>query len=101
MKRYTMYAMMQKIVLRQLGGEYVEYKDVKALEADVKELSSALKEILDIIDNASGGGIVGYHLNGNVLRWDDMEYEINKAHQALKKAKSYIRQTSEVKNEKV
>jgi FtsZ-binding cell division protein ZapB len=47
----------------------------------VKELGGCLKSIIDYENDSNG--IEGYHLNGNILTWDEME-EITIAKQLLK-----------------
>ena len=53
------------------------------LIAAAPELLNALISVLNIMNDSEG--VAGYHLNGDIAKWDEFE-EIKQAEQAIKKA---------------
>ena len=53
------------------------------LIAAAPELLNALIGVLNIMNDSEG--VAGYHLNGDIAKWDEFE-EIKQAEQAIKKA---------------
>ena len=72
-----------------LVASVYEHTDHKKCYANAKliaaapELFNALISVLNIMNDSEG--VAGYHLNGDIAKWDEFE-EIKQAEQAIKKA---------------
>ena len=66
-----------------------EHADVKKCYANAKliasapDLLNALIGVLNIMNDSEG--VAGYHLNGDIAKWDEFD-EIKQAEEAIKKA---------------
>lgn len=60
---------------RQNESEYHMNMDIELLKDQREELIKALESLIDITNDSQG--VAGYHLNGDIAKWDEFEEVTN------------------------
>ena len=67
---------------QQSEAEHYMQLEIAKLKSDRLELIKAVESLLDI--TADSQGVAGYHLNGDIAKWDEFE-EVSGAYELIKR----------------